>query len=85
MSRPWDSMLKARVAEFLPPTTDDGKAKITSVSSFTNVGSGSTLSYARDLSRSNLAILRMLEMKDWALEYIPALKGAKITDLLSYW
>jgi hypothetical protein len=49
------------------------------------VKSPSTISYARDVSDSSLGIYAMLEIKRWALEFIPKLRGAKIIGVRSYW
>jgi len=71
-------------AEFIPPTTVNGLAKITRILTFTNKEGGS-LSYPKDLSGSHLAIQMMLEAKNWARDRIPRLKQAKITGIKCYW
>ncbi|KAH6845135.1 FAD dependent oxidoreductase [Chaetomium sp. MPI-CAGE-AT-0009] len=70
-------------ADFLPPANGD-VGKIAWAESFTNLR-GSTLSRVEDLSQSALAEYHMHKTIGWAREFLPALQGARITSVTSYW
>jgi glycine/D-amino acid oxidase-like deaminating enzyme len=69
--------------DFLPPTRGC-VGKITWVEPFTNLH-GSTLSRVEDLSNSALSKYHMHKTIEWARELLPALQGASIASVRSYW
>lgn len=71
-------------AEFLPPTTGGATAKLTWVNPFTNKGN-SSVSKVEDLSGSALAQQHMANVIEWAREYLPGLRGARISSIRSIW
>ncbi len=67
-----------KVAEFLPPTGTNRKAKITWVEPF-------TISPIRDVSTSALAHRALANAVGWARQMLPRLAGAKVTAIRFYW
>jgi hypothetical protein len=69
--------LLTTIAEFLPPTREGGKAKITWIEPF-------KISPIRDVSNSALGCRALRNALEWARTSFPRLKGAKVTDRRFY-
>ncbi|KAF1949669.1 hypothetical protein CC80DRAFT_484052 [Byssothecium circinans] len=70
-------------AEFLPPAKGS-VGKITWIHPFTNLHN-SSVSRVEDLSESALAKNHMHKAIGWAREFLPALQGARIISITSFW
>ncbi|KAI0388558.1 FAD dependent oxidoreductase [Xylariaceae sp. FL0594] len=72
------------IIDFLPPAGGGKTGKLTWIEPFTN-GGASSLSRVDDFSNTRLARAHMAKAVEWARKFIPALEGASIVSINSFW